>query len=223
MNLSKNLSVSLFLSLIALGCNPGPESRSETRHPVMVSEIEASPGTILTVLPGMVRRNTDSGTTAGIAKISTYRIEVPSPRDAEVELKPGESVSVTLPIIRHNEVRARVDRIVPGKIELLLPDQVQELSGQQVQVKVPLRSSGVYQLPFWAVYSPRGLTQEVFLLQGDQAHLVPIEVVGPADRDGRIWVTGPKLAPGAQVVVHGLDNLVSGDRVQVVSEKELLQ
>jgi multidrug efflux pump subunit AcrA (membrane-fusion protein) len=140
------------------------------------------------------------------------------PEGAKPALRRGQEVSVTLPIIHHGKTAASVAALAPGEIRLLLAKQVQELNGQEVRVEIPLKPQGICRVPFQSIDSPRGLSKQVLVLNDNHVEARDVKIVALAGGTD-ILVTGP-LAAGDQVVVEGLDNLLSGDEVQVVPAPE---
>ena len=176
-------------------------------------------GSVSTTLVGRVsfRGDGQSGRDS-VAGPSDYHVTVSIPRGADPALVKGNTVRVTLPILHHRETQASVETLERGRLELLLPKQVQELSGQEVRIEIPLKAAGIYRVPFTSIYSPRGATKQLFVLQGDHVETRDIEVVAMANAS-EILVAG-RLSPGEQIVVQGMDNLLSGDAVRVLTSEE---
>lgn len=149
----------------------------------------------------------------------SYRLIVRLPSGVTPDLTVGSSVAVALPTIHNNKARATIKSISKTRVELVLADQVQILEGQRLQVILPLKPGQLFRIPFQAVYSPRGLTSEVFLLSPEKrvfsVPVVPLQV----HSGGMIVVSSDRLA-GADIVAQGTDNLLSGDGVRVVDAKE---
>jgi hypothetical protein len=149
----------------------------------------------------------------------TYHLSVQLPNGVTPDLSVGSSVAVTLPTIHHNSAFASVKSISKTQVALVLANQVQILEGQRLRVILPLKPAHLFRIPFQAIYSPRGLTTEVFLLSNEKrTHLVPV-VPLQALPEGKMIVSADQL-DDATVVVQGTDNLISGDSVQVVDQKE---
>lgn len=144
-----------------------------------------------------------------------YHLSVQIPKDTVLNLSLGSSVTVTLPTIHRRNALAKITSISKTKIELLLTNQVQILEGQRLTVTLPIKPVHLYRIPFQAIYSPRGLTTEVFVLSNDQRvrliQIAPLQFLA----DGKIIVSSDQLN-GALIVVQGTDNLIAGDQVQVV-------
>lgn len=148
-----------------------------------------------------------------------YRLSIQIPKGIVFDLSTGSNVPVTLPTIHHRDVQAKVSSISKTQIDLMLFNQVQLLDGQRLRVTLPAKPVHLYQIPFQAIYSPRGITAEVFILSNDQrVNLVPIFPLQILP-NGRVIVSSDQLN-GATIVVHGTDNLVPGDSVQVAEQKE---
>jgi len=148
-----------------------------------------------------------------------YRLLMLVPKGTIFDLSVGSSVPVTLPTIHHRNLQAKVSSISKTKIELILTNQVQLLDGQRLRVTLPAKPVHLYRIPFQAVYSPRGLTAEVFVLSSDQrVNLVPIVPLRVLS-NGNVIVSSEQLK-GATIVVQGTDNLVPGDKVQIIEQKE---
>lgn len=149
-----------------------------------------------------------------------YRLSVQIPKGPVFDVAVGSSVAVTLPTIHHRDVQAKVSLISKSKIELVLFNQVQILDGQRLQVTIPVKPIHLYSLPFQAIYSPRGITTEVFTVTSEQrvnlVSIVPLHVLP----NGRIIVSSEQLKD-ATIVVQGTDNLVAGDSVQIIEQKEM--
>lgn len=144
-----------------------------------------------------------------------YRLSVQIPKDTALNLSLGSSVTVTLPTIHRRNTLAKITSISKTKIELLLANQVQILEGQRLTVTLPIKPVHLYRIPFQAIYSPRGLTTEVFVLSNDRrvrlVQVAPLQFLA----DGKIIVSSDQLN-GALIVVQGTDNLIAGDQVQVI-------
>jgi len=148
-----------------------------------------------------------------------YRLSIQVNKDMVFDLSLGSIVPVTLPTIHHRDAQAKVSSISKTKIELTLTNQVQLLEGQRLRVTLPAKPVHLYRIPFQAVYSPRGVTAEVFVLSSDQrVNLVPIVPLRVLP-NGNVIVSSDQLK-GATIVVQGTDNLVSGDKVQIIEQKE---
>ena len=186
-------------------------------HSVLVTEARSVSETVhLTMMADVLNSSTDKITSL---TGRSYRLSIEIPKGAVLDLSPGSTVSVTLPTIHNRNAQARVSSISKTHIELLLTNQVQLLDGQRLRVILPAKPTHLYKIPFQAIYSPRGLTTEVFILSSDKrvrlVPVVPLQVLA----DGKVIVSADQLK-GATIVVHGGDNLVSGDSVQVIEQKE---
>ena len=178
------------------------EPVSMTVHLTLIADVSDSPESKVTSLSG---RN--------------YRLSILVPRGTVFDLSLGSIVPVTLPTIHHQNAQAKVSSISKTKIELMLTNQVQLLEGQRLRVTLPTKPVDLYRIPFQAIYSPRGITAEVFVLASDQRvnliSIVPLKVLS----NGNVIVSSDQLK-GATIVVQGTDNLVSGDKVQIIEQKE---
>lgn len=144
-----------------------------------------------------------------------YHLAIRIPDGAKPDAAVGDALRLSLPIIHNARVLAKVTAVSEFDISLLLSGQVQRLQGLEITAELPLKPVNLYLIPFQAVYSPRGITTEVFVLQGDsRVRLVPVKPLAIRD-NGDLIVSSSHLA-GAKVVVDGLDNLVSGDLVSVL-------
>lgn len=149
----------------------------------------------------------------------TYHLSIQLPNGVTPDLSIGSSVTVTLPTIHHSTAFAKTKSISKTRVEIVLADQVQLLDGQRLRVTLPIKPDHLFRIPFQAIYSPRGLTSEVFLLSSEKrARLVPVVPLQLLP-DGKIIVSSEQL-DSASIVVQGTDNLISGDSVQVVDQKE---
>lgn len=148
----------------------------------------------------------------------SYHLSIQLPEGVTPDLYPGSIVSVALPTIHHSNALARVASVSKARIELILADQVQLLEGQQLRASLPLRPTHLFRIPFQAVYSPRGMSTEVFLITSEkQARLIPVVPLQVLP-DGKIIVSSDQLG-GADIIAQGTDNLITGDSVQVVDQK----
>jgi hypothetical protein len=190
---------------------------AQAAHPVSVAKAEP---VFKAVRVTLTAEATDAAVDDKVAPRlgRTYHLSIQIPTGATPELAVGSFVAVLLPTVHRNRAVAKVKSISKTRVEAALEDQIQMLDGQRLKVILPLRPVHLYRIPFQAVYSPRGLTTEVFILSSDQrAHLVPVVPIEVLP-GGKIVVSSDRLN-GASIVVHGTDNLVSGDAVQVVEQK----
>ena len=184
-------------------------------HPVQVQLPLAVKGTInLTLQSRDIEKSTDkSGGTATVSR--NYRLNLVLPQGLSANVKEGTPVRVILPVVRNREAWAKVAKMDKNNIQLVLSNQVQQLEGQNLSVEIPIQPKDLYQIPFQAVYSPRGLTTDVFVVSNDGvASLVPIHVLQIFD-DGTMIVLAKQLQ-NARVVINGNDNLISGEKVQIL-------
>jgi hypothetical protein len=190
---------------------------SATDHRVSIVKVEPVSTTVPLTLIADVSDSSDNKVTSLTGR--NYRLSMLVPKGTVFDLSIGSSVPVTLPTIHHRNVQAKVSSISKTKIELMLTNQVQLLEGQRLRVTLPAKPVHLYRIPFQAVYSPRGLTAEVFVLSSDQrVNLVPIVPLRVLS-NGNVIVSSDQLK-GATIVVQGTDNLVSGDKVQIIEQKE---
>jgi hypothetical protein len=149
----------------------------------------------------------------------SYHLSIQLPSGVAPDLSLGSSVNVSLPTIHHNNAVAITKSISKTRVELLLTNQTQLLGGQRLSVVLPLKPAHLYRIPFQAVYSPRGVTTEVFALSSEMRvrliPIVPLQVLP----DGKIIISSDQL-DGVSIVVQGTNNLVSGDSVQPIDSKE---
>lgn len=175
---------------------------SKAIHLTFMADVSDSPNVKITSLAGR-----------------SYRLVVQIPENVILDLSLGSKVSVILPTIHNRSTLARVNSISKTRIELLLINQVQLLDGQRLRVNLPVKPTNLFQIPFQSIYSPRGLSAEVFVVSNDRrvnlVPVVPLQILP----DGKVIVSSDILK-GAIIVVHGADNLVSGDKVQVIEQKE---
>jgi len=149
----------------------------------------------------------------------SYRLSIQIPKGTVFDLSVGSNVQVTLPTIHNRVTQAKVSSISKTQIDLMLVNQVQLLDGQRLRVTLPTKPVHLYSIPFQAIYSPRGITTEVFVLTSDQrVNLVSIVALQVLP-NGKVIVSSAQLN-GATIVVQGTDNLISGDSVQVVEHSE---
>jgi hypothetical protein len=154
-----------------------------------------------------------------LERVRSYRLKIVIPKGAAPDVRVGSSIHISLPVLHHAEAQARVTAMGNGEIVLLLPDQIQQLEGVRLKADLPLKPVNLYRIPFQAVYSPRGIGTETFVYAHSQVRLVPVSVLDIRD-DGGIVVSSSDLA-SAEVVVSGLDNLVTGDDVSLAPAQEV--
>jgi hypothetical protein len=202
------------LGLILLLMSQGA---SAADHRVTTAKVEPVSTTVPLTLIADVSDSPVSPVTSLAGR--NYRLSILVPGGAVIDLSLGSSVPVTLPTIHHRNAQAKVSSISKTKIELMLTNQVQLLEGQRLQVTLPTKPVHLYRIPFQAIYSPRGITTEVFVLASDQrvnlVPIVPLKVLS----NGNVIVSSDQLKD-ATIVVQGTDNLVPGDEVQVIEQKE---
>ena len=149
-----------------------------------------------------------------------YRLTIQVPLGTVFDLSRGSKVSVTLPTIQNRMAQAEVTDVSKTRINLALRNQVQLLDGQRLRVTLPTKPIHLYKIPFQAIYSPRGVTAEVFVVSPDnQVKLVPIVPLQVLP-NGNVIISSDQLKD-AKIVVHGTDNLLAGDNVQIVNQKEV--
>ncbi len=186
----------------------------------MVSVKQAAPLTkalMVTVQAQVLKKPT--GNEAEVENAHSFQVKVNVPEGGTPDLEVGSWVHVTLPTVRHKVASARVTAITNNSVELLLPGQVQQLEGQQLKVELPLKSKGLYRIPFQAIYSPRGITTQVFILtKNSTAHLISVKALQVLD-DGEVIVSSEYLKD-SKVVVSGTDNLLSEDSIRVASDQK---
>ncbi len=210
----KFYALGLCLLLISQGASAADH---QVNHKVTIAKVEPVSTTLSLTLIADVSDSPDSKVTSLSGR--NYRLSIPIPKGTVFDLSLGTSVPVTLPTIHHQNAQAKVSSISKTKIELMLSNQVQLLEGQRLRVTLPTKPLHLYRIPFQAVYSPRGLTTEVFVLASDNrvslVPIVPLKVLS----NGNVIVSSDQLK-GATIVVQGTDNLVSGDQVQIIEQKE---
>ncbi|MNL24370.1 hypothetical protein D3C87_1458000 [compost metagenome] len=149
-----------------------------------------------------------------------YRLTIQVPLGTVFDLSRGSKVSVTLPTIQNRTAQAEVTDVSKTRINLALRNQVQLLDGQRLRVTLPTKPIHLYKIPFQAIYTPRGVTAEVFVVSPDnQVKLVPIVPLQVLP-NGNVIISSDQLKD-AKIVVHGTDNLLAGDSVQIVNQKEV--
>lgn len=191
---------------------------AQATHSVSVVKAESVSRTVYLTLMAEVL-DTAADDTAIPRPGRTYHLSIQLPSGVIPDLLSGSSVTVTLPTIHHNKALAKIKSISKTRVELVLADQVQLLEGQRLRVILPLKPVHLFRIPFQAVYSPRGLTTEVFLLsQEKRVRLIPVVPLQVLP-NGKIIVSSDQL-DGADIVAQGTDNLVSGDSVQIIEQKE---
>jgi multidrug efflux pump subunit AcrA (membrane-fusion protein) len=190
---------------------------SATDHRVTTIKVEPVSTSVPLTLIADVSESPESEVTSLTGR--NYRLSILVPSGTVFDLSLGSNVPVTLPTIRHQNAQAKVSSISKTKIELKLTNQVQLLEGQRLRVTLPTKPVHLYRIPFQAIYSPRGITAEVFVLASDnRVNLVPIVPLKVLS-NGNVIVSSDQLK-GATIVVQGTDNLVPGDKVQIIEQKE---
>ncbi|MBI2387467.1 MAG: hypothetical protein HYV14_15875 [Elusimicrobia bacterium] len=186
-------------------------------HPVSIAKAEPVSGAVhltLTAEASDAAAHDEAVPRPGRA----YHLSIQLPSGVTPALPIGSFVTVTLPTVHHNTAPAKIKSISKTRVELVLENQTQLLDGQRLKVTLPLKSAHLYQIPFQAVYSPRGITTEVFVLSPEQrAHRIPVVPIKVLP-GGKIIVSSDRLN-GASIVIQGTDNLISGDGVRVVEQK----
>jgi hypothetical protein len=159
-------------------------------------------------------------TAAGVVPAGprSYHLAVEVPEGAVPDLRIGDRVRVALPIIHQPKAEARVLAVDDKEVLLLLPGQIQQLRGLVLTAELPLKARRLFLVPLEAVYSPRGLTTQVFTLKDGRAALVAVKVLA-ARENGDLVVSSSGL-DGQTVLTDGLDNLVNGDAVTAVPASE---
>lgn len=186
-------------------------------HRVSVMRVTPVKSTVTLKVSAQVDAKLDSYSGASI---HSYALSVQIPRGVTVASSVGARVNVSLPVVRNRETKAEVLGIENEKVKLRLSNQVQQLEGQTLTVEIPLKNNGLFLLPSHAVYSPRGLNPQVFILTEDQTtRAMPVTILQASD-DGRILIASPNLL-NATVVVKGLENLIIGKPVQVIGNEEV--
>jgi len=148
-----------------------------------------------------------------------YRLTIQVPSGTVFDLSRGSKVSVTLPTIQNRRTQAEVMDVSKTQINLALRNQVQLLDGQRLRVTLPTKPVHLYKIPFQAIYSPRGVTAEVFVVSSDnRTKLVSIAILQLLP-NGYVIISSDQLKD-AKIVVHGIDNLLAGDIVQIVKQKD---
>jgi hypothetical protein len=203
----KILCMGLALGIAAAACRPAPQPAAAAQA-VAVARVSALKGPQDLLLPAQARET--AAPEPGGRK--DYRIDVVLPAGVHPRLQDG--VWVRLPIVRHARVKAAVQGLRDGRLELLLPDQVQELNGRGVQVELRIEAQGLHSLDFEALCSPRGLGAKVFAVREGLARSVDVTLLDLKD-DGSAVVAGA-LRDDESVAVRGLENLLDGDRVRVL-------
>lgn len=207
---SIKISVSSFCFLLV--------SQAVAAHSVLVVEAKPVSKSVQLTLMADVSDSPGDKRTSWAGR--SYRLALQIPKGVILDLSVGSKVSVTLPTIHNRSALARVSSVSKTQIEFLLTNQVQLLDGQRLRVTLPVKPTHLYQIPFQSIYSPRGLTAEVFILSSDhRVHLVPVVPLQVLP-DGQVIVSADQLK-GVSIVVQGGDNLVSGDKVQVIEQKEV--
>lgn len=193
--------------LLLLGCEAAHRPGSNPPHRVGVVAVQAFDKTTVVGLVGRVLKL--EGRTA------EYQVTVPLPKGALADVTPGQRIPITLPIIRNQQTQGVVESLQLDKLILHLSQQVQELNGQNVRAEVPIKATGIFRLPFTAIYSPRGVTKQVFVVKQERAELMPVEVISLYNNHELLISAG--LSATDRVVTQGLDNLLNGDAVEVVA------
>lgn len=201
-------------AILALGLSSWP---ALAEHRVAVTGAAAILSNVTLDLVADVSQSSDAVTSLGSRN---YRLTVQVPSGTMFDLSRGSKVSVTLPTIQNRLAHAEVTDVSKTQVHLVLRNQVQLLEGQRLRVAIPAKPVHLYKIPFQAIYSPRGLSPEVFVVSSDnRVKLIPIVPLRMLS-GGHVIVSSPQLKD-AKIVVHGTDNLLGGDSIQIVNYKEV--
>jgi|GEM_PF-2339606 hypothetical protein len=208
-----NASFGLCAALCATlaSCRPAAPAAAAP-YPVAVQPAQAVSGAVIVPLEGRIPDATGPG---AASQRRDYRLSVALPAGARASVHRGQAVWVRLPVVRHARAQARVEAVAPGRVDLLLPGQVQALDGRVLQVELPLEPAGLVRLPFEAACSPRGLGVEVYVVRQGRAEAVSVEPLALDDGMGLLVAGG--VSPGEAVIWQGQDRLLAGDRVQALA------
>lgn len=191
--------------------------QAEAKHSVSVVKAEAAAKSVELSLPAYVEPKLNPTSTASIR---SYNLEVRLPKGAQPSLQIGSVINVSLALVRNRNAKAEVVAIGKDAIKLRLSNQVQQLDGQTLTASVPLKKENLFFVPSQAIYSPRGEGAQVFIFDENQtARLTPVAVIR-AEKDGNVLVSAPTLS-NAKVIFRGLENLNSGEPVDVIEKEEV--
>lgn len=206
--------------LLLSSCRSDSPKTQTLVHPVAVKPVVAMAKSVPTTLVGKVTLR-GAGRTRGeaIGETSDYRVTVSLPAGVKPDLGVGRSVRVLLPVLHHQETRASVESVGEKSVSLSLTGQIHELNGNVVRAEIPIQAKGIFRVPFEAIYSPRGMDKQVFVLRGDRVEAREVAIVAMAT-ERELLVAG-SLEPSDRIVTQGLDNLLSGDAVTVVKSEEV--
>ena len=192
-------------------------SMAFAEHRVTVAEVTP----LLTNLTLELVADVSELSSAAVSSLGSrnYRLTIQVPSGTAFALSRGSKVSVTLPTIQNRRAQAEVTDVSKAQIHLVLRNQVQLLDGQRLRVTLPTKPVHLYKIPFQAIYSPRGVTAEVFVVSSDNriklVSIAPLQLLP----NGYVIVSSDQLKD-AKIVVHGIDNLLAGDTVQIVKQKD---
>lgn len=147
----------------------------------------------------------------------SYLLIVELPKAVIPDIHINQTLNVSLPTIHHKKHRAVITNIQGRSIELRLDDQVQQLAGQALTVEVPLRNKELYLIPHESIYAPRGFDPKVFIVKNERAVSVAVGVIQAKD-NGLILVSSSYLN-NENVICNGLNNLIAGEPVNIISLK----
>jgi len=213
-----NSKVLFYISLVfIMGCTEASHKFEAIPHKIHAAKVTSVESSVSLSILGKVTR-AEPGLSHGKVP-AHFTIEVILPKGIEAKVNVGDKLDVTLPILHHQNVKGTVSESKTGAISVALTGLVQALDGESIHVSVPIKSQGLFQVPFRAIYSPRGITTEVFVIEQDKVRLVEVKVIHKLDK-GQVLIAAA-LENSSEVVVAGLDNLVNGDSVRPITEKEL--
>lgn len=205
----KFLIVSLVLSLNTL------EARMDRRQVTLAKPMAVASTSELSLVAEVVGKLSESN-----GRLS-YRLSVKIPRGLIPAVKTGSFVGVTLPTIHQSLVNAQIVSLSSKEALLVLDNQVQRLEGQKLKVDLPVKSQGLFKIPFQSIVSSRGDSFEVYIVSAEMkvqsVQVSPIQV----SSDGNVIVASEHLK-NSSIVVQGTDNLLSGDSVQINKESGAL-
>ncbi len=148
-------------------------------------------------------------------------VEVEVPESVIPRIAEGDGVEVLLPALGGEPLAGRVSSVGrtaagPGQlfpVVVSLPPAERAAAGMSARVALRLVTEEALALPVAAVINPGGRRPVVFVVDGERARKVPVEV-GTLLGD-RVIVRG-ELAVGDEVVVGGQRGLLEGEAVEVV-------
>ena len=192
----------LLILALLVSCSRQIEVTKKTSHYVEVERVR-------TVKQGIVARFSARALKDGG---NNYLIKTSLPEKVAKSLRLGTSLFVSLPLVNSSLQKGILKSISGNSANILLENQIHDLTDQELEVQIPINSAGLYEIPFSSVYSPMGKDVFVFTVESDLLVKNQVNVIQVVNND-KILVLSDGLDIRKKVVTRGLDNVVEGDKV----------